>query len=139
MTTRTESDVRVVDAGKAHPAGIDALTGRVLARLCVMIGWAASLAGGLVLFGGWVLHVAALKSVRPGLSTMKPNTAVGIVALGTALALTVAGRKARLLGDAAASIALALGVITLAEYALNWNPGIDQWLFNDAATSPAAV
>lgn len=109
----------------------------MLAGLCVLIGCAAALVGGIVFLGGWLLNVDALKSVLPGLSTMKPNTAAGILALGAALALTVSGRKSRVLGDTAASVALVLGLVTLAEYALDWNAGIDQWLSIDTATLPA--
>jgi len=110
----------------------------VLAVLCVILGCAAALLGGAVLLGGWLLNRNVLQSVLPGLSAMKPNAAAAIVALGIALALTVNGHSFRALGDAAAAIALALGLGTLAEHALNWDAGIDWLLFKDTVTLPAA-
>ena len=109
-----------------------------LAVLRVSIGCAVVLLACIVLVGGWALGVHALKSVLPGLSTMKPNTAAGILALGAALALTGSGRGSRVLRPAAAALALGLGSVTLAEYACGWNAGIDELLFKDAATSPEA-
>jgi hypothetical protein len=61
---------------------------RSLAVLRVGIGRAAVLVECIVLVGGWTYGVNALKSVAPGLSTMKPDTVAGIVTLGAALALT---------------------------------------------------
>jgi diguanylate cyclase (GGDEF)-like protein len=111
---------------------------RSLAVLRVVIGCAAVLLGCSVLIGGWAHGVNALKSVLPGLSTMKPNTAAGIAALGAGVALTTDGPSCRVFGKVAAAIALGLGLITLAEYAFDWNAGIDQLLFEDAATLSAA-
>ena len=111
---------------------------RSLAVVCVSIGCAAVLVGCIVLVGGWALGLNALKSVLPGLSSMKPNTAAGIVTVGAGLALTANGRSSRILGRTAAAIALGLGLVILAEYALDWNAGVDQLLFKDTATLPAA-
>ena len=95
--------------------------------------------GGLVLVG-WVLDVAVLKSVIPGRSSMKANTAVCFILAGTSLWLqgdanegVVRGRVAR--GSAIAVIVIS--VVTLLEYILGWTAGIDQLLFHglpDAAT-----
>ena len=79
---------------------------RSLAVLRVGIGCAAVLVECIVLVGGWTYGVNALKSVAPGLSTMKPDTAAGIVTLGAALALTASGRGSRIFGKLAAPIAL---------------------------------
>jgi diguanylate cyclase (GGDEF)-like protein len=111
---------------------------RSLTRFRVGVGCAAALVGFIVLVGGWVYGVHALKGLLPGLSTMKPNTAVGVVTLGAALALMEGGWRCRILGRVSAAIALSLGLVTLAEYALAWNAGIDQLLFNDSATLAAA-
>lgn len=73
---------------------------RSLAVLRVGIGCAAVLVECIVLVGGWTYGVNALKSVAPGLSTMKPDTAAGIVTLGAALALTASGRGSRIFREA---------------------------------------
>src|SRR3546814_9440044 len=81
-----------------------------------------ALCGGLVVLGflvliGWSLGMETLKSVIPGQSTMKVNTAIGFVLVGFGLA--AAGRR----GSGAAVIAvscgvadLLLGLLTLVEY-----------------------
>jgi diguanylate cyclase (GGDEF)-like protein len=117
---------------------LDATTTRWLAAFCVGTGCGAVLVGCVVLVGGWAFGMNALKSVLPGLSCMKANTAAAIVMLGAGLALLAGGRNFRTLGKVAAAIALTLGLGTLAEYALAWNAGIDQLLFKDSATPAAA-
>ena len=66
---------------------------------------------------------------------MKPNTASGFILAGLALMLTAfpfspsASRASRLF----ALLFGLIGLLTLAEYLLSWNPGFDQWLFPEAA------
>jgi diguanylate cyclase (GGDEF)-like protein len=93
------------------------------------------LAGALVIVGGWALDVAALRSVLPGLATMKVNTALGISLLGAALCLAQRGIAAARLSRAAAAAAAAIGLVTLLEYGLDWDAGIDQWLLGDRETA----
>jgi diguanylate cyclase (GGDEF)-like protein len=119
----------------AAPAALDATTMRSLAVFAVGAGCVAALVGCMVLVGGWAFDMDALKSVLPGMSTMKPNTAAGIVMLGTGLALAAYGRSSHIVGEVAAAVALSLGLITLAEYAIPWNAGIDQLLFKDSAAT----
>ncbi|MDE2136251.1 MAG: GGDEF domain-containing protein [Gammaproteobacteria bacterium] len=104
---------------------------RVLRVLLVTAGSLAAAIGCLVLVGGWALGVPALKSVLPGLATMKPNTAVGLGGLGAGLALCAQGGRWCVVGKLAASVALAVALLTLAEYAFAWNAGIDQLIFRD--------
>ena len=108
---------------------------RILAALC---GAAAMLIGCAVIVGGWEFGIKAFRSVLPGLSTMKVNTALGIAALGASLLLTGEGPVSRSVATGAAVLALALGTLTLAEYACHWNAGIDQLLFFDTDTPLAA-
>ena len=92
--------------------------------------------GGLVLIG-WLLDIAILKSVWPGLVTMKANAALAFVFGGCALwmlgadpADPFAGRRRRV-GQVFASIVALIGLLTLGEYFFGWDLGIDQWLFQD--------
>jgi diguanylate cyclase (GGDEF)-like protein len=119
---------------------VDSATVRRLHALSAAIGWFAALLAGVVLIGGWGFGIDALKSVLPGLSTMKANTALGIAALGANLVLMqiAGGRRSRLAARTMAGSALAIGWLTLAEYAFRWNIGIDQLLFRDPATPVAA-
>lgn len=120
-----------------EPVALDTTTMRSLAVFGVSVGCAAVLVGWLVLVGGWAFGMSALKSVLPGMNAMTPNTAAGIVTLGMGLALVTYGRSSHFVGEVAAAVALSLGLITLAEYAIGWNAGIDQLLFKDtAATFP---
>src|SRR5260221_562332 len=85
---------------------------------------------------GWAFDIAVLKSVFPGLATMKANTALGMVLCGGALALlsrrTVAA-PIRLWAAATAVMVIALGALSLSEDLFGWELGIDQWLFCDEA------
>ena len=92
--------------------------------------------GGLVLIG-WLLDIAMLKSFWPGPVTMKANAALAFVFGGCALwmlggdpADPFAGRRRRV-GQVFASIVALIGLLTLGEYLLGWDLGIDQWLFQD--------
>jgi PAS domain S-box-containing protein len=93
---------------------------------------------GLVVLTGWALDIPLLKTVFPGLVTMKANTAVGMVLCGTALALLSGKRPGPTFRFVAATMALAvviLATLTLGEYFFGWNVGIDQFLFRDEANA----
>jgi hypothetical protein len=80
--------------------------------LVVATGTGAVAVGGLVIIGGWQADVELIKSVLPGLATMKANTALGLLLLGAAL---VPGREraaTRRASRIAAAIAGGIGVIT---------------------------
>ena len=93
---------------------------------------------GLLVLAGWVLPVSFLKGPFPGLVQMKANTAIGLLALGIALLLTTSRpsptrrRAARLL----ASLAIVIGALTLGEYLLGRNLGLDQLIFRDLNVLP---
>ena len=103
----------------------------------VVVGVIAAMLGILVL-AGWFLDVPALKSVLPGFATMKANTALGIATLGISLLLTQYGVSAGRLGKVMAAMIAALGAVTLLEYILGWDAGIDQLLFAEPQT-PANI
>jgi two-component system sensor histidine kinase/response regulator len=97
--------------------------------------------GGLVLLG-WLTGIRALTNVMPDFATMKANAAFCFVLAG--LSLFLAGRPSvqvvdskinfRLCGQICALFVLCVGLLTLGEYGLNLNLGIDQALLKDGWT-----
>jgi PAS domain S-box-containing protein len=99
--------------------------------LCRVLGWAVTALGSVVMVG-WALDIAAFKGVQPGLATMKANTALAFMLAGAALVLAGRIRQAptwRVLQVGLAGSVTALGALTLAEYALATDLGIDELLF----------
>ena len=104
-------------------------------------------AGGAVLVGGiglegWIFDSEILTSLVPGWVSMKANTAVLLMGCGAALLLgggeaggpySVAKRR---LAFFLALLAVLVGGLTLAEYLLGSNIGLDQLLFNERAVAP---
>jgi methyl-accepting chemotaxis protein len=112
--------------------------GRSVARAAGVV---VSALGALVLLG-WALDVAVLRSVVPGLATMKANTALGFLLAGAALWLQSPEspqRRVRLGAQVCAGLVALLGVLTLAEYGSGWDLGIDQLLFREVAGGPLPV
>lgn len=92
----------------------------------------------LGVLAGWVFHVETLKTVLPGLTTMKANTALGF--LFAAISLAVIGSPlpaVRRVGGAAAVIVGLVGLLTLIEYLGHVRLGIDELLIADPATTSA--
>src|SRR5271170_2930880 len=93
---------------------------------------------GIVVFLGWAFDIALLKSVFPGLVTMKANTAIGLALSGLTLALLSreqVGTPIRFCSAVLSVVVVALGALTLGEYFFGWSLGIDELLFRDATTS----
>lgn len=89
---------------------------------------------GITVLAGWYFDVARLKSVVDGWATMKANTALSFVLTGTALwCLRDAAAPAHIVraGRACAALVILLALITLAEYLLNTDFGVDQLFFRD--------
>ncbi len=85
---------------------------------------------------GWLFNIGSLKSLLPGLPTMKANTAVAFVVCGVALWLihTFGRGSAPFRVGRAASLAVAtLGFLTLAETVFSLDLGIDELLVTDRA------
>ncbi|MEJ7785597.1 MAG: response regulator, partial [Solirubrobacteraceae bacterium] len=108
-----------------------------LARLAgVSLRLAAAVAAiGGIAFLGWIVSVDLLKSVVPGQVTMKANTAICFLLAAGALASLSrpAGSTARRAGAAAAAVVSAIALLTLAEYVLGADLGLDQALFAEPA------
>ena len=103
----------------------------------------ALVVGALVLVG-WAFNINALKSILPEWVAMKPNTAVAFLLSGIAVLLSrpssspdadESGAAPRLAtpwshaGRLGSLLAGVIGLLSLCEYAFDWNPGFDQWLF----------
>jgi PAS domain S-box-containing protein len=92
---------------------------------------------GLLVLAGWAFEIEMIKTVLPGLASMKANTALGFLFAGVSLALL--GRPsphARRLSSIAAALVLALGLATALEYLMDANFAIDQILVRDFNTPP---
>ncbi|MGM0455302.1 MAG: putative bifunctional diguanylate cyclase/phosphodiesterase [Cyanobacteriota bacterium] len=84
--------------------------------------------GGLVLLG-WVFDIGLFKSILPFWVTMKVNTAIGLTL--AAGALLASHRQLKVLTMTGAGLVLALGTITILEYALDLRLGLDQVIWPD--------
>lgn len=95
---------------------------------------ASSIVVGLVTLAGWWLDVPVLKSLLPGMVSMKPNTALAFVLGGLSLLLQLSPdtRPAlRRAGQGIALAVLAVGGLTLCEYLFSRQLGIDELFFKD--------
>lgn len=117
---------------------------------------------GCAVFLGWILNIDILKSILPGLVTMKTNTAIGFILCGLCLlfchkprpnlfsVITTKKSKKLLFGSfklsllsrihfsfaqVLAIIVLLIGLLTLFEYISSWNIGIDQLLFKESTNA----
>jgi diguanylate cyclase (GGDEF)-like protein/PAS domain S-box-containing protein len=116
-------------AGRPQGPGAGSVGRRVpvIAGVCVMV------LGALVL-AGWALGSGLLKSVAPGLPTMKANTAVALVCAGAAVLCLAPGTPliTRRIGRLLALLVAAFGALVLWEYLVG-GVGFDQALFRDGA------
>jgi signal transduction histidine kinase len=95
------------------------------------------LVGALVL-AGWSFDVTAFKSVTDYWPTMKANTAITIILAAVALLLLrpVPQRPGlRMLGHLCAVVVMVIPALTLSEYIVGWNLGIDQLLFHESQSA----
>jgi signal transduction histidine kinase len=125
MTDRSATNI----AGHCAHGGICRFSLERLSRLAaatvVLIGTAA--------LSGWMLDIAALHSILPGLPPMAPGSALGVVLAGTALYLLqpqgMSPRRRRA-GQALALLVLLPGLVTAVTYLLQLPAlGVDRLLF----------
>lgn len=95
----------------------------------------AVMLAGVAVLAAWALGIEGLKSVLPGLATMKANTALCFTLSGAALALRGQPR----LRLALAGAVLALAGLTLVQEFTGSDLGIDQALFRDAPGAAETV
>ena len=109
-----------------------------LDRVSAAAGTFAAGVGALAL-AGWTLDIDVLKGAG-GAITMKPNTALGLVACGLSLRTYVSSRQAlRWLSPVLALFAGLVGILTLSQHVTGWTLGIDELLFVEAPGSPATA
>ena len=97
---------------------------------------------GFSVLAGWLLDFRPLMTVLPGFVAMKPNAGVAFCFAGLSLFLFLLSAKGqdrrwRKLSIALAGAVVTIGVLTLGEYAVGINLGIDELLFRDFAVSRA--
>ncbi len=96
---------------------------------------------GITVLAGWALDINALKNLSPEWVTMKASTALGFVFASASLA--IASRQPSSVGRSVhrvlAAALLLLSLLTLSEYALTMDSGIDQFLFTEAIDSASTA
>ena len=103
-------------------------------RFSILSGLLAAAIGMAVLIG-WATDNPFLKAVNPDFFTMKPNTALCLILLGLALLLHQSFPGSRKIGLTMRLLALlvaAIGLLSLSQYVVGVDWGIDQFLFSDA-------
>jgi PAS domain S-box-containing protein len=107
--------------------------------MALFAGVGVALLGGTVL-AGWLLHNEALKTIIPGSDfPIKPNIATGMLLCGTALSLLsrkTLTKPIRICTAAIAITVITLSALTVGEFLLGLDLGIEQWLIGDV---PAAL
>jgi PAS domain S-box-containing protein len=107
-------------------------------RILVITASLITITVGLLVLSSWILDIGFLKSLHPSYNSMKANTSICFVLLGSAVLffelfpdrkiLTII-KKVFLL------IVFVISTISLFEYIFNWNAGIDELLFRDTASN----
>lgn len=91
---------------------------------------------------GWALHIEWLKGAVFNGLTMKANTAIGLLLIAAGLLLQHGAFAPKLLhraGQLCAAAAILLGLLTLSQYIVGWDLGIDQWHFQEEPGALATV
>ena len=94
---------------------------------------------GISVFVGWLRHIGLLTSVLPGQITMKANSALGFLCAGLSIVLLARPaqtRRSRIFSALSAAIVISVGIVTLVEYSLHVDLGVDQLFFRDPVQSP---
>lgn len=109
--------------------------------LSELLGTGVALLGGLVLLG-WSFGSGFLIRVSQDMPPLEPNAALGLICAGLALFLlrrAPVSRRNRWLALIPTMLVTLLGLLTIAEYLLNKNLGIDLILFREAAVRQSSA
>lgn len=107
-------------------------------RFIVLFTSITSILTGLLVLFGWAFEITFLKSLNPEYVSMKANTAVCFVLLGCAVLIykgTTRHHASGVISGILVCIVLVITIVTLFEYLLDWNSGIDEFLFNDITSN----
>lgn len=121
-------NIPILDSGKKFKA---------LSGICIL-----SILVSVFVVSGWILNIAALKSVFPNLATMKVNTAFCFMLSGISLLLTSLSdiqnpdeiKIYAAMSKTIALLVILLGASTVFEYVYNYNLGIDNLFQLDKIT-----
>lgn len=92
-------------------------------------GTLVAIIGFCVLFG-WAFDINALKSVLPGLTTLKPTTAIGFLLVGLSMIVAPSSReRLALVVKLTSGLIVIIGLIELAQYLFDIDLGVDDLLF----------
>jgi PAS domain S-box-containing protein len=132
---RTASAMHALRRSAGEPVARSTCT--PLRGLAMGMAAGAAAIGGLALFST-LIDISWVTSVRDGYVAIKVNTAVAIVLAALSLGLQIERRQGPRLrvGQACAGAVAAIGLLTLVEYLLRVDLGIDQILWHEA---PGAV
>ena len=95
---------------------------------------------GCLTITGRLFDIVDLRSVLPGLASMKVNTALMMIVSGVVLWLLIPDQvsdRLRWIAAVGGLLVTAMGMLTLLEYGWKVDLGIDQWLISDLGTSAA--
>ncbi len=110
-------------------------------RIVPIAGWLVVTTGACGLLG-WILNNPYLKGHLIGGITIKTNTTLALIALGTSLLLlrpaTPTPKRIRL-ARACAAVAVLIGLLTLGEHVFGVDLGIDQLFFAEPPGEPATA
>jgi PAS domain S-box-containing protein len=112
-----------------------------LRRFSMACGFITIVLASIVLLG-WVLDIDRLRGPVPDLVSMKANTAVALLLSGVALSLFVDLGKsnARLyIFTICYTLVVIIGLLTLTEFVVGWDLGIDQLLFREPPGAAGTV
>ena len=110
-----------------------------LRHLSGLAGIAAAMIGAMAM-AGWVLGVDVLKSVIPGLITMKANTALVLMLLGASLYATAAEtERYKHAVRVATLVASALAAAVFSQYLHDHDLGVDLFLFYEPSGTAGTV
>jgi PAS domain S-box-containing protein len=124
---------------------IDSMAAQLNSRLKASLVWGAyaailaTTALGTIVLAGWLLNIQMLKRGFVGSTAMQPNAAIGLILCAVALwtlHIQRTQRSLRVFGIVSGALAALLGALTLGEYVLGRDFGIDQLLFNDPQPMP---
>lgn len=109
-------------------------------KFCSRIASAYAALVGVLVLVGWLFDIAILKSVLPDMAMMKANTALCFLLAGISLWLAEEERRMPAVWQSRVSLACAaavfiIGLLTLTEFVLGVNVGIDELLFRDARSA----